>query len=345
MIKDHSRHRMTESRLLIRNRAIQKFQVIAGIQTYIDYLHDNLLFFAPEGRINFAQGDVAGLTQVVNNYAAMLKIPQIKPTPTLVYPFSINYLIVAGGGAAGSSFVGGNGAGGGGAGGVVSGSWLVTAAGVSFSMVVGAGGVAQPPSAWGYNGGNSSISSGSSVTAIGGGGGAGEAAPYLSGRNGGSGGGAGTNGLISGSVGLGTSRQGFNGGLPDIGMDAGGGGGGAGGLGGVPYTDVDGNQLGGNGGSPIPSSITGSSQYYAGGGGGCGVDAGGLDGNGLGSGIFGGGGNSHSQGNVGGDGKSGGIILSIPTASYSGIATNSPLISTSGANTIITYSENGSYTS
>ena len=336
---------MAESRLLIRNRAIKPYAVIAGIQTYIDYLHDNLLFFAPEGRINFGQGDVAGLTQVVNNYATMLKIPQIKPTPTLVYPFSINYLIVAGGGAAGSSLDGGNGAGGGGAGGVVSGSWLVTAAGVSFSMVVGAGGVAQPPSAWGSNGGNSSISSGSSVTAIGGGGGAGEAAPYLSGRNGGSGGGAGTNSLISGSVGLGTSGQGFNGGLPDIGMDSGGGGGGAGGLGGVPYINDNGDSVGGNGGSPIPSSITGSSQRYAGGGGGCGIDGSGLDGNGLGSGIFGGGGNAQSQGSVGGDGKSGGIILSIPTASYSGIATNSPLISTSGANTIITYSANGSYTS
>ena len=121
---------MAESRLLIRNRAIKPYAVIAGIQTYIDYLHENLLFFAPEGRINFAQGDVAGLTQVVNNYATMLKIPQIKPTPAIVYPFSINYLIVAGGGAAGSSLSDGNGAGGGGAGGVVSGSWLVTAAGV-----------------------------------------------------------------------------------------------------------------------------------------------------------------------------------------------------------------------
>jgi len=77
MIKDHSRHRMTESRLLIRNRAVRRFRVISGIQTYIDYLHENLLFFSPEGRINFGQGDVAGLTQVVNNYAAMLKLPKV----------------------------------------------------------------------------------------------------------------------------------------------------------------------------------------------------------------------------------------------------------------------------
>ena len=68
---------MAESRLLIRNRAIKPYAVIAGIQTYIDYLHENLLFFAPEGRINFGQGDVAGLTQVVNNYATMLKLPKV----------------------------------------------------------------------------------------------------------------------------------------------------------------------------------------------------------------------------------------------------------------------------
>ena len=77
MIKDHSRRRMAESRFLIRNLAIKPYAVIAGIQTYIDYLHENLLFFSPEGRINFGQGDVAGLTQVVNNYAAMLKLPKV----------------------------------------------------------------------------------------------------------------------------------------------------------------------------------------------------------------------------------------------------------------------------
>jgi len=259
--------------------------------------------------------------------------------------YSIDYLLIGGGGAAGSSVDNGNGAGGGGAGGFVSGSFPVTATGTLFSMAVGAGGTAQPPSAWGSNGGNSSISySGSSVSAIGGGGGAGEIALYLSGLNGGSGGGAGTNGLISGSIGLGTSGQGFAGGLSDIGMNAGGGGGGAGGLGGVPYTDGSGNSLGGNGGSPITSSITGSSQYYAGGGGGAGVDVGSLDGNGLGSGIFGGGGNAISQGNVGGDGKSGGIILSIPTNKYSGNYTNAT-VTTNGSNTILTFTQSGTYTS
>ena len=81
MIKDHSRRRMTESKLLINNRAMKPYAVIAGIQTYVDYLHENLCFFPPEGRLNFALGDVAGLTQVCNNYATMLQIPQVTPVP------------------------------------------------------------------------------------------------------------------------------------------------------------------------------------------------------------------------------------------------------------------------
>jgi len=85
MIKDHSRRRMTETNLLIKNRAIQPYAVIAGIQTYIDYLHENLCFFPPEGRLNFGMGDVAGLTQVCNNYATMLQIPQVTPSPVSPY--------------------------------------------------------------------------------------------------------------------------------------------------------------------------------------------------------------------------------------------------------------------
>ena len=79
MIKDHSQYGATESQYLIQKRAIQPYKVICGIQTYIDYLHRNLLFFAPEGRINFGMGDVAGLTQTACNYATMLKIPQYTP--------------------------------------------------------------------------------------------------------------------------------------------------------------------------------------------------------------------------------------------------------------------------
>jgi hypothetical protein len=36
--------------------------------------------------------------------------------------------------------------------------------------------------------------------------------------------------------------------------------------------------------------------------------------------------------------------LSVPTANYSGTTTGSPTVTTSGANTILTYTASGSYT-
>jgi hypothetical protein len=36
--------------------------------------------------------------------------------------------------------------------------------------------------------------------------------------------------------------------------------------------------------------------------------------------------------------------LSVPTASYSGTTTGSPTVTTSGSNTILTYTASGSYT-
>jgi hypothetical protein len=38
------------------------------------------------------------------------------------------------------------------------------------------------------------------------------------------------------------------------------------------------------------------------------------------------------------------VILSVPTASYSGTTTGSPTVTTSGSNTILTYNASGSYT-
>jgi hypothetical protein len=38
------------------------------------------------------------------------------------------------------------------------------------------------------------------------------------------------------------------------------------------------------------------------------------------------------------------VILSIPTAKYTGKTTGSPTVTTSGANTILTYTVSGSYT-
>ena len=55
----------------------------------------------------------------------------------------------------------------------------------------------------------------------------------------------------------------------------------------------------------------------------------------------GGGGGSNSNGGAGGSGV---IILSIPTANYTGTTTGSPTVTTSGANTILTFNASGSYT-
>jgi hypothetical protein len=49
-------------------------------------------------------------------------------------------------------------------------------------------------------------------------------------------------------------------------------------------------------------------------------------------------------GGPGGAGGSGVVILSVLTANYSGTTTGSPTVTTSGANTILTYTSSGTYT-
>jgi hypothetical protein len=44
------------------------------------------------------------------------------------------------------------------------------------------------------------------------------------------------------------------------------------------------------------------------------------------------------------NGGSGVVILSVPTAKYSGTTTGSPTVTTSGSNTIIKFTSSGSYT-
>jgi hypothetical protein len=58
----------------------------------------------------------------------------------------------------------------------------------------------------------------------------------------------------------------------------------------------------------------------------------------------GGGGGSSGLGTNSGAGGSGVVILSIPTANYSGTTTGSPTVTTSGANTILQFNSSGSYT-
>jgi hypothetical protein len=59
-------------------------------------------------------------------------------------------------------------------------------------------------------------------------------------------------------------------------------------------------------------------------------------------------GTANTGGGAGGGGAysggSGVVILSVPTAIYSGISTGSPTITTSGSNTILKFTASGSYT-
>lgn len=262
---------------------------------------------------------------------------------TILSSYSVSYLIVAGGGSGGSR--GNRGGGGGGAGGLLTGSTTLNP-GTNYTVTVGGGGTAANSGASGSAGSNSVFSS---LTAIGGGYGTSGG----NGGNGGSGGGGTTDSPALG--GSGTSGQGNSGGNGQLsGNFGGGGGGGAGAVGG----NASGNTAG-SGGTGTSSSITGSAVTYAGGGGGggnsnnsCNPGSGGSGGGGNGSSnSTGGSGGTNTGGGGGGTdfgttgaGGSGIVVLSIPTANYTGTTTGSPTITTSGANTILKYTSSGSYT-
>ena len=293
---------------------------------------------------------------------------------TVLAPIQMSYLIVAGGGGGGSSGQVDTAGGGGGAGGYrnsyaseTSGGGGSTETPISLSagvytITVGAGagsaGAAgsNPGSTWnsGGTGGDSSIAkSGMTTITSNGGGGAGTYA--TSALNGGSGGGGGAFNAKTG--GSGTSGQGFAGqstsSQSQNTSQIAGGGGGAAEAGGT-----DGNGQGGDG---LASSITGSSVTRAGGGGGAGNvssnGGAGGGGNGKNSGSAGGGDNASGVGSGGGGaytrnsgthggghGSAGTVILRLPTANYSGTTSGSPSVSTSGSDTILTFTGNGSYT-
>ena len=267
-------------------------------------------------------------------------------------PYSVEYLVVAGG-ASGASVD----AGGGGAGGFLTnyGSSPITFnPGTVYTITIGAGGATQTTNGANGNDGNDSVLSGtgiSTVTAFGGGSGASGSA----GVAGGSGGGAGS---YSSSGGAGTVGQGNNGGAGSASPPSygGGGGGGAGAVGGNGSSSA-----GGAGGDGLSNAITGSAIYYAGGGGGFANDAdanAGAGGNGgggrgaddgtsipVGSGTAntggGGGGTAYTNSGAGGSGV---VILRFPTESYSGITTGSPTVTTDSTDTIIKFTGSGTYT-
>jgi hypothetical protein len=258
---------------------------------------------------------------------------------------TVTYLVIAGGGGGG-----GNGGGGGGAGGYQTGT-VTFSPGTVYTVTVGA------PGNGTYNttpsNGNDSTLTGTSVSvsASGGGGGASRDAGGNA-RSGGSGGGGGGGQTGAGS---GIGGQGNNGGsgYSAGGDSSGGGGGGAGGSGGNGQS-----QLGAAGGVGLSNNITGTAVFYAGGGGGgitvngnaaAGGNGGGGNGsNGGGGGAgtdgTGGGGGGGGPGATGGNGGSGVVILSIPTAAYTGTRTGTTTVTTSGANTIVRFTSSGSYT-
>jgi hypothetical protein len=282
-------------------------------------------------------------------------------------PYSIDFLVIAGGGGGGGRYYGG----GGGAGGYRTSTQTVTV-GTVITVTVGDGGAAGANSSYGGSGSNSSISGSglTTITSTGGGGGASDGVAPGGGLNGGSGGGGyGVNPGPAGAGGSGNTpstspSQGNNGGTGSSTSSSPGGyglGGGGGGSGGVGSNGTGGQAAGAAGGNGTASSITGSSVTRAGGGGGSGYNSGvgGTGGGGAGgfaspstnavagtanTGSGGGGGAHLAGGNDAGAGGKGVVILSIPTASYSGTITGSPTESTSGSNKILEFTGSGSYT-
>lgn len=262
-----------------------------------------------------------------------------------IVSYSGSYLIV-GGGSSGQGIGGG-----GGAGGVLT-STLQFVKGVVYTATVGAGAGVNAI----VNGNNSSLTTADpynlNLIAYGGG-------FYQNTAGCGGGGARGRNTIMECCFGTGFAQQGNNGGFGSYtggtdGFGVGGGGGGSSAQGGAAYGSTAG--AGGNG---ISSSITGSAVNYGGGGGGGGYGAspgaGGAGGGGAGAGgngvsgtsgtvnTGGGGGGSGLGGNTGGGG-SGVVILSVPTANYTGTVTGSPTVTTSGSNTIIKFTASGTYT-
>ena len=201
----------------------------------------------------------------------------------------VEYLVVAGGGAGGSDR-----AGGGGAGGMLTGTITSFTPG-TYTVTVGGGG--SPVNEYGPPRAGTPSSIGSLVTTVGGGGGGGEGG---AGGSGGSGGGSGYGNAGFGSGTVGQGNRGGSGFSTTPYRTAGGGGGaGAAGKDGSSNGTAAGVQRP-DGGTGIASSISGTSQFYAGGGGGgrCDQDSAGSQtgGSGLGGSGGGGGGATAIQG-------------------------------------------------
>jgi hypothetical protein len=250
----------------------------------------------------FATGGVVS-TVIENGIRYRVHTFTSSGTLTVTNPGKMEVLCVAGGGGGSGNFYD-DGAGGGGGGLIYNTDYTVTTG--NKTVTIGAGGTAGT----GGLGGTGENSVFDSLTAFGGGGGG---VHRGSGGNGGSGGGSGgayestdtTNG------GLGTVGQGYNGGTSVHYGYAGSGGGGAGEIGGGGQGSP---LVGKNGGNGRQISVNGTATYYAGGGGGYGINGGGTGG-------LGGGGNGGNPSpltpiagavNTGGGGGGGRTVGQIP---------------------------------
>lgn len=273
---------------------------------------------------------------------------------------TVEYLVIAGGGGGGFGASSSSGGGGGGAGGYRSSvvgessgrnssaeSALSVIAGTVYSVTVGAGGATGATG--GARGIDGSTSSFSTIVSIGGGGGGGSAAggdAARSGAIGGSGGGgAGINPYTNNYGGAGTTGQGYAGGdslSPAAPNYPSAGGGGAGSVGGSQVNQT----TGGNGGSGLSSSITGTPTIRGGGGGGAtygggtpgtgGSGGGGAGGNPTGAVAgtpnTGGGGGGGTNGTPGAAGGSGIVVIRYPDSYSTATSTtgNPTAVTTSG---------------
>ena len=178
---------------------------------------------------------------------------------------AVNVLVVGGGGSGGISNYGGNG--GGGAGGLIYRPGFPVTPGGTVTVTIGDGDPARSGQTNGFRGQDSVFGT---LTAEGGGGGGGMGSPAQAGQPGGSGGGTGEN---PGTFGTGTqpTQPGDSGtyGFGNPGGDYTGGGYSAGGGGGAGAagTTAGGPSVTGHGGIGKAYSISGTSVYYAGGGG------------------------------------------------------------------------------
>jgi hypothetical protein len=265
-------------------------------------------------------------------------------TTQAVGMYSVDALVVAGGGSGGGATSGLWDAGGGGAGGYQALSAVGVSSGTAYTITVGAGGSGSTTST--NNGSASSISTVGSASVGGGGGASGGGA---TGGSGGSGGGGAHNNGLGGS---GTSGQGNAGGAastgsPQYGAGGGGGAGAAGQAGNANYGGAGGAGLnwlslgttyaGGGGGGVYGGSSAGAGG--SGGGGAGGANSSGTAGT-ANRGAGGGGAAGNSSSYAGGNGGSGIVVIR-----YLGTQRGSGgTVSSAGGYTYHTFTSSGTYT-